>query len=129
MSWSSNPVAERLPHLAGTEPRVKELLDQGRDVLASQVEHSQDGLPEAELLDPLGGPLGLDLRSGYPPDLLGVGAKERVVEPPPESPHDPFLEGLGAKVAKPAAPVEEDHAQRADSTSPSPLTTSSARSG
>ena len=36
MPRSLDPVGERLPHLAGAEPRVEELLDQGRRVVAAE---------------------------------------------------------------------------------------------
>ena len=51
---------------------------------------------EAEVLDPLRRPLGLDLGAGDAPDLLGVGAEEGVVEAAPEPAHDPVLERLAA---------------------------------
>src|SRR5713101_386497 len=76
---------ERFPHLAWTETRVMELLDQGRDILASQAEDRQDRLAEREVLDALGRPERADLRAGDAPDFLRVRAEERLVEAPPET--------------------------------------------
>ena len=70
-----------LPHLAGAEAGVAELLDQRRHVGALEPDDRQERRPEREVLDPLGRPQRADLRARDAPDLLGVRAEERVVEP------------------------------------------------
>ena len=62
------------------------------------VEHRQE---EGEVPDALRRPLGPDLGAGDPPDLLGVGAEERLVEAAAEALGDPLLEGLRRMPARP----------------------------
>src|SRR5439155_25472430 len=102
---------EALPHLTRAEARVLELLDQRRDVLPAQAEDRHRRLPEREVLDPLRGPLRPDLRSGDPPDLLGVGAEEGVVEPAAEADRNPLLERLRLPLAIARAPEVRESAE------------------
>src|SRR5689334_4030760 len=83
----ANPVAGDLPHLAGAQSGVLELLDQRLDDLALTLagtepagERGEDGVREGKPLDPLGGPVGGDLAGGHAPDLLGVRLEERPEE-------------------------------------------------
>src|SRR5439155_24038081 len=92
---------EGLPHLPWAEPRVPELLDQRRHVLATYPQDREHRLAEREVLDPLRRPERADLRAGNAPELLGVGAEERVVQTPPEARRHPFLERFGLRAAVP----------------------------
>ena len=103
---------ERLPHLAGPEPRVVELLDQRRHLPALQPEDRERRLEQREVLDPLRGPLRPDLRAGDPPDLLAVRLEERVVEPLAEADRHPVLERLGVLAAAPQAPEIRQRAEQ-----------------
>src|SRR6266540_783908 len=85
-------LSERLPHLTGTQPGVVEFLDEGRHVCTLKAEHRQNRPAEREILNPLCRPQCADLRPGNTPNLLRVGAEERVVEPAAEPRRDPFLE-------------------------------------
>ena len=110
-----DPRGERLPHLARPEPRVVELLDERRDVVALDPEQALQRMREREVLDPLRGPLGSKLRAGDPPHLLGVRPEEGVVEPSPEPGDDPVLEReLGPGGAEPAPEVRHRAAERLD---------------
>ena len=93
----ADPVAHRFPHLAGTEPRILKLVDQGLDHLAlarleppEQAVH--DRRDQAQALDPLRRPVGRDLAGRHAPDLLGVGLEEDLEEHAAEPIDDPVLE-------------------------------------
>ena len=86
-----------LPHLPRPQPRVVELLDQGRGVVGAR-DRVPHRLRERQVLDALRRPVGLDLARRDAPHLLRVGAEEVHVEPPPEAVDHPLLEavlGLG----------------------------------
>ena len=61
-----DPLGDPLPHLARTEPRVAELLDQRRHLALVEAEHREERSEEREVLDPLRRPLRADLRSRDP---------------------------------------------------------------
>jgi hypothetical protein len=98
-----DPARELLPELARTKPRVLELLDQGGGVAAAKAQRPQQGLHEAEVLDPLRRPLRLDLGARDAPDLLGVGLEEVRVDAPAEPAHDPVLEAARLRGAETVA--------------------------
>ena len=86
-SLRTDPVAHRFPHLAGTEPRILKLVDQGLDHLAlARLEPAQqavhDRRDQVQALDPLGRPVGRDLAGGHAPELLGVRLEEDLEELP-----------------------------------------------
>jgi hypothetical protein len=88
-------VGHRLPHLAGAEAGVVELVDERLDLVALVAhEGGLGGRPERQALDPLRGPLGADLGGRDAPDLLGVGLEEEVEQPLAEAVRDPLLEVL-----------------------------------
>src|SRR5437879_6405567 len=64
MSFLAAYLGDPLPHLARTEPRVAELVDQGRHDLATVFvrtlgqQRGAEHRPEVEALDALGGPVG-----------------------------------------------------------------------
>ena len=82
-----------LPHHAGAELGVLELLDERRDLglVALGQDGVDDRLAQIEVLDALGRPVGRDLGDRHAPDLLGVGLEEGAVEPPAEARHQPVL--------------------------------------
>ena len=69
--------AERLPHHARAQLRVLELLDQAGDRVPRLEEPAQQGGPERQVLDSLGGPFRLQLGAGNAPDLLRVRLEEQ----------------------------------------------------
>ena len=89
-------LAAALPHHPGAVLRVLELLDEAGDVLLVPLRAASgvDAPPlhEREVLDALGGPVGLDLGGRHAPDLLGVGLEEVPVEAPAEAGGDAALE-------------------------------------
>ena len=82
-----------LPHHAGPELGVLELLDERRDLLLVPLgeEGVDDGARQGEVLDPLRRPVGGHRADGHTPHLLGVGLEERAVEAPAEAGHEPAL--------------------------------------
>ena len=90
-----DPIRHRLPHLAGPEARVVELLDQALHPVAAIAEEGRaHRARERQPLDPLRRPLGADLAGRHTPDLLGVGAEEELEQAPAEAVRDPLLEGV-----------------------------------
>jgi hypothetical protein len=83
-----------LPHQAGPELRVLELLDEAGDLLlvALGQQRVRDRREQRQVLDALRRPVGLDLGGVDAPDLLGVGLEEDAVQPPAEAGRDPALE-------------------------------------
>ena len=61
-------------------------------LVALGAERVDDRVAEREVLDPLRGPVGLDLGGRHAPHLLGVGLEEDAVEAPAEAGDDPALE-------------------------------------
>lgn len=61
-------------------------------VPAVAVQGASDRAPEGQPLDPLRGPVRVELAAGHAQELLGVRAEERLVEHPAEAGHDPRLE-------------------------------------
>ena len=106
-------VGHRLPHLARAVARVVELADQRLDLVALVAEErGLGGAEEGQALDPLGGPLGADLRGRHAPDLLGVGLEEEVEEALAEAVGDPLLEGVLAALRLDLRPEVGEHAAR-----------------
>jgi hypothetical protein len=85
---------DRAPHHPRPLPRVLELLDERLDGGLGLEEHAQERGLQRQVLDALRGPLGLQLRAGDAPDLLGVGLEEGQEEAPPEAVGHPLLEGV-----------------------------------
>ena len=83
-----------LPHHPRPELGVLELFDQGGDVLLVAPRHEgvDNGGEQRQVLYALRGPVGLHLRAGMAPHLLGVGLEEVAVEAPPEAGRDPPFE-------------------------------------
>ena len=72
-------------------------------------------LEQREVLDPLGGPVGLDVGGRHAPDLLGVGLEEDPVEAPTEPRRGVALEGgLVGRWTQPHPRVGDDAADRLD---------------
>ena len=86
-----------LPHLAGAEAGIFELLDQARGVVRPG-EGVPDRLEQRQVLDPLRRPVRPDLGAGHAPDLFGIGFEEMRIEPVAEAVHHPLLEGFFAAV-------------------------------
>ena len=115
----ADPVAGHFPHLAGPEPRILELIDQGLDDLASArsetAEQSRrDGAHQVQVLDPLGRPVGRDGAGRHPPDLLGVRLEEDLEELAAEAVDDPILDApLGLDRGQPGLEVARHDPERA----------------
>src|SRR5208283_4466641 len=84
------------PHHPRTEARVVELLDERGygGFVAVRGEGVADHVPERQDLDPLRGPVRLDLGGWYAPHLFGVGLEELPIKAPSERPGRPALEGV-----------------------------------
>ena len=82
------------PHHSGAMARVLELLDETGDLRLFAAGHQrvEDGAEQGQVLDPLGGPVGLQFGGRDPPHLLGVGLEEGPVEPPAEPGRHPAFE-------------------------------------
>ena len=88
-------LSARLPHHAGAELRVVEVLDQRGDLpTRPQADRLSERHTERQILDALSGPVGGDLIGRHAPDLLGVGLEERPVQPTTEARGHPPLERL-----------------------------------
>ena len=93
-----DPGRRRLPHHAGTPPRIAEALDQRGDELVRRLaaparqQGSADRRRQREVPDPLRGAVGRDLRALHAPHLLGVGLEEDAEQSPAEAIADPLLE-------------------------------------
>ncbi len=94
-------VTAGLPHHAGPELGVLELLDEARDLLGPVLAPSGQAGPhrlpyrreQGHPLDALGAEVGRDLGGGHPPHLLVVGLEEVLVEPAAVVGDDVPLEG------------------------------------
>ena len=108
-----------LPHHARTVAGILELLDEARDLglVALWGERVPDRGAQVEVLDPLGGPVGLDLVGRHAPHLLRVGLEEGAVEAPPEAGGDEPFEGrLVLRRPDPSPCVGQDAEHRLDDT-------------
>src|SRR5665213_924043 len=87
-----------LPHLAGSEARVAEAVDQGGDDVVAMGRLSMwqqgalDDEPHVQALDPLRRPVRRKLCGADPPHLFGVGLEKDAVEAPSELVAHPILE-------------------------------------
>jgi len=111
-------LVKRVPHHARTESRILELVDEGFDVTAAGCfwqQHVQHRADERQAFDSLRSPLGADLGTGNPPDLLGVRLEEDGVQAPAEPVRHPVLEGDLRRNRPQSDPqVTEKHEERVD---------------
>jgi len=104
-------VGHLLPHLAGAEAGIIELLDERLDLLVLVAEErGLRGGHERQVLDPLRRPFGAQLGAGHAPHLLGVGLEEQLVQALAEAVGDPLLQTLLVALAAEdrGAEVRED---------------------
>ena len=93
----ADPVAGDFPHLAGPQPRILELIDQGLDHLAV-LRRNRPNSAEVTALTRLRSLIRWAAQSaeivvgGHPPDLLGVGLEEDLEELAAEPIDDPVLD-------------------------------------
>jgi hypothetical protein len=64
------------------------------------VQHIEQGRPQREILDALGGPFGFELRARNAPDLFRVRFEEGQEEPLPEAIRHPLLERVLAPIGE-----------------------------
>src|SRR5206468_9787941 len=110
MALRGGDLGHPLPHLAWTQTRVAEPVDQrGHDLtplagLALRQQRAANDDPEVEALDPLCCPVGGQLFRADAPNLFCVGFEEDAVEAPAELVAHPLFERSGVLDRKQASP-------------------------
>ena len=106
-----DPVGAGLPHLAGTQSRILEFVDERLDAVGALGERGggENRLGERQALDALRRPLGPDFGAGDAPDLFGVGLEEGQVKHLAETVGDPLLEVFLDRVRPPVPAQVAQH--------------------
>src|SRR5262249_6490590 len=108
-------VANGVPHLAGTQPWIMELVDEPLDDLLGLPKHAQQRCRQTQVLDALRSPFGLQIGAGYTPDLFCVCLKEGQEQALAETIRHPLLECVLSSVGeKPPAHIAQENENTLD---------------
>jgi hypothetical protein len=117
------PIAAAFPHHPRAEAWIVKRVDEAGDDLRSAESRAEQGIPhgleQVEVLDPLRGPIGPDLRTWHAPHFFGVGAEEDLKQTAAEATAHPFFHvAILAGRLQAGAEIREDDPRRLNRAEP-----------